>query len=345
MNLDQVMREGAVVLVRGDDPVLRDATVREFVQAAVGSDDMSLSVDEFGMAEELDIAAAIDAALTPPMFSARRVVLIREIGRLDTVGAEVVLDYLAGPSPTTTLILVAGSGTIPKKIIDALKRLGAIVETEAPSGKARQAWVDERLAEASVRLDRRAAVRLSEHLGDGLSRIDGILSVLGAVYGDGARIGVDELEPFLGDAGTSAPWDLTDAIDRGDVASALDQLRRQMNAGDRHPLQVMASLTSHIGRMLRLSGAGIRDEQQAAQALGLKGSTFPAKKALTQANRLGPRGVHRAIHLLAEADLDLRGRRDVPGGIVMEVLIARLARLGSASSSQAGTGQAGPKRR
>lgn len=322
-----------VVLVRGDDPVLRDRTVRELVIAAAQGEDLSLCLDEFGTADELDIAAAIDAAMTPPMFSNRRVVLVRDVGRLDAGLAEVLLDYLAAPSPTTSMILVAGGGTVPKKVLDALKRLGAMVETGAPSGKARQGWVDERVAASPVNLDRRAAQRLGDHLGDGVSRIDGILSVLAAVYGEGARIGIDELEPFLGDAGSGAPWDLTDAIDRGDAAGALDQLRRQMNAGDRHALQIMASVSAHFSKMLRLSGAGIRDENEAAKALGLTGSTFPAKKALTQANRLGPSGISRAIHLLAEADLDLRGRRDIPSDIVMEVLIARLSRLGSTAAS------------
>ncbi len=328
--------DGAVVLVRGDDPVLRDTTVRELIRTAAGGEDLSLALDEFGTTDDLDIAAAIDAAMTPPMFSSRRVVLVREIGRLDTPGAELLLDYLSGPSPTTTLILVAGGGTVPKKVIDVLKRLGAIVETGAPSGKTRQAWVDERLTSAPVRLDRHAAQRLAEHLGDGLSRIDGILAVLAAVHGEGARIGVDELEPFLGGAGAGAPWDLTDAIDRGDAAAALDQLRRQMNAGERHSLQVMASLTAHFTKMLRLSGAGIRDENEAAKALGITGSTFPAKKALNQAKKLGPQSVARGVHLLAEADLDLRGRRDVPGDVVMEVLIARLARLSASSSASTG---------
>jgi DNA polymerase III subunit delta len=335
--------ESAVVLVRGDDPVLRDTTVRELIHQAANGEDLSLALDEFGTSDDVDIAGAIDAAMTPPMFTSRRVVLVREVGRLDSAGAELLLDYLSGPSPTTTLILVSGGGTVPKKVMDVLKRLGAIVETGAPSGKARQGWIDERLASAPVRLDRHAAQRLSEHLGDGLARIDGILSVLAAVYGAGARVGVDELEPFLGGAGSGAPWDLTDAVDRGDAAAALDQLRRQMNAGERHALQVMASLTSHFGKMLRLSGANIRDENEAAKALGMTGSTFPAKKALTQAKKLGPQGIARGIHLLAEADLDLRGRRDVPGEIVMEVLIARLARL-SASNSPARSGGAAARR-
>jgi DNA polymerase III delta subunit len=78
--------------------------------------------------------------------------------------------------------------------------------------------------------------------------------------------------------------------------------------------------------MLRLDGAGVTSADQAAQLLGLR-SSYPAKKALAQATRLGSAGVGRAIQLLARADLDLRGLTDLGGDVVLEVLVARLSRL------------------
>ncbi len=323
-------QEGAVLLVKGDDPVLRDDAVRDLIHAAADGEDLSLGLDDIGGGgEDYDAAVAVDAAQTPPMFTTKRVVVVREIGRVDSDGVEALLTYFAAPCPTSRLILVSGGGQTPRKVLDGVKRLGGVIETGIPGGKARQGWLEERLADAPVRLDRRAVQHLSDHLGDSLSRVDGILSVLAAVHGEGARIGVDELDPFLGTAGGGAPWDLTDAIDRGDAGAALDQLRRQLN-GEKHPLQVMASLGAHFAKMLRLSGSGIRNENEAAAALGMTGSTFPAKKALNQANKLGQANVARGIELLAQADLDLRGRRDLPGEVVMEVLVARLARLGAA---------------
>ena len=59
----------------------------------------------------------------------------------------------------------------------------------------------------------------------------------------------------------------------------------------------------------------------------MKGSTFPAKKALTQSRRLGGPKVRQATRLLAEADLALRGTVAWPPDMVMEVLVARLANL------------------
>jgi DNA polymerase-3 subunit delta len=87
----------------------------------------------------------------------------------------------------------------------------------------------------------------------------------------------------------------------------------------------MATLHRHYSAMLRLDGAGAADERQAAALLGV--APYPAKKALGQARRLGSAGVGRAIELLAEADLDLRGTKGWPDGLVMEVLVARLCRL------------------
>ena len=74
------------------------------------------------------------------------------------------------------------------------------------------------------------------------------------------------------------PWDLTDAIDRGDTAMALALLQRMMGAGDRHPLQVMAILHGHYARLLALDGADARDEATAAAVLGIKPGSRPRRR-------------------------------------------------------------------
>lgn len=321
----------SVVLVRGEDLALLGDAVRDLIHTAAAGEDLSLGLDDFFNDEYL-LASAVDAAQTPPMFTSRRVVVARGIGRFGADEIETLLTYLTGPSPTTTLILTSGGGQIGRKVVDAVKKVGTVIDTGAPSGKARQAWLSERLADAPVRLDARAAQRLADHLGDDLGRLHGILDVLAAVHGTGVRLSADDVDPFLGAAGAGAPWDLTDAIDRGDTASALDQLGRLLGSGERHPLQIIGTLQSHFLKMARLDGAGCRDETEAAKVLGMTGSTFPAKKSLTQSRTLGHEGLAKAIGLLAVADLDLRGKRDLPGEVVLELLVARLCRVGGRSA-------------
>ena len=90
----------------------------------------------------------------------------------------------------------------------------------------------------------------------------------------------------------------------------------------------MAILHSHYTKLLKLDGADADDEQSAAAVLGIKPG-FPARKALDQYRKLGGSGVARAIGLLAQADLDLRGAKDWPEALVMEVLVARLVEAGA----------------
>jgi DNA polymerase-3 subunit delta len=117
---------------------------------------------------------------------------------------------------------------------------------------------------------------------------------------------------------------------------ALAALARMTHAGGRHPLQVMAVLHGHYGRLLRLDGSGARDEVAAGVVLGIKG--FAARKALDRARAMGPEATHEAIQLLCRADLDLRGQRELPDDAVLEVLVARLCRL-------SGSRRAAPVRR
>lgn len=322
-----------VYLVRGDDAALLADAVRALVATLVGRDDAGLAVEELDLdgnhaADDHGMGALLDACLTPPFLTDRRIVLARNAGVLNADEGARVIQYLDDPLDTTALVLVGGGGTVPQKLVAAVKAKGEIVEAGLPrQARDRTTWIVDKLKKAPVKLDNRAAQRLGEHLGEDLGRLNGILEVLRTAYGEGATVGVEQLEPFLGEAGGVAPWDLTDAIDKGDAPTALDLLHRLVQGGDRHPLVVMATLHRHYGQMLRLDGSGARDEKQAAQVLGLKGSTFPAKKALTSARRLGSSKIRRAIALLAEADLDLRGQKNWSEELVMEVLIARLCQL------------------
>ncbi|HET7487599.1 MAG TPA: DNA polymerase III subunit delta [Acidimicrobiales bacterium] len=309
-------------LVRGDDPTLVADEVRRLVAELSGGD--AMAVEELS-GDDVTPAAIADSCQTPPFLAARRVVVAREMGRFLTEELAPLLAWLADPLPTTALILTGGGGQVSTKLLNAVRKVGHVVEAGAGSGRARDQWLTARLRQAPVRLDGRAAAALGRHLGEDVGRLGMLLAALAAAYGEGAKVGEQELAPFLGQAGAVAPWDLTDAIDRADTPTALAQLHRMLEAGDRHPLVVMATLHRHYAAMLRLDGAGVADDQAAAALLGI--GPYPAKKALAQARRLGSAGVARAIELLAAADLDLRGHTAVPGTVVLEVLVARLSRL------------------
>ena len=309
-------------LVRGDDPTLVGDEVRRLVKELSGGD--ATAVEDLS-GEEVEVAAIVDACQTPPFLADRRVVVAREVGRFRSDELEPLVEWLADPLPTTALVLTSGGGQLSPRLVNAVRKVGQVVDTAVGSGKARSQWMARRLREAPVRLDREASGLVDDHLGEDVGRLGALLEALASAYGEGAHVGADELRLFLGEAGGVAPWELTDAIDRGDTEAALGHLHRLLGAGERHPLVVMAGLHRHYAAMLRLDGAPVASEKDAAELLGM--SAFPAKKAMAQGRRLGSAGVGRAIELLADADADLRGTRGWPETLVMEVLVARLSRL------------------
>ena len=325
-------------LVRGDQGVLVTDAVKALVAELAGGNDPSLAMEELS-GEEYTVGALVDAAQTPPFFGDRRIVVARDVGRFSTHDVEPLVAYLRDPMPTTSLVLVAGGGQVARPLVEAVRKAGHVVDAGVPGGKGRSTWLAARLKRAPVRLDGRAAALVGDHLGEDVDRLGSLLEMLAAAYGLGARIGPDELAPYLGGAGSVAPWELTDAIDRGDTAVALAVLRRLTGPGGRHPLVILATLHTHFARMLRLDGADAPDEAAAAALLGMTGgSTYPAKKALVQVRRLGHAPVARAIALLAEADLALKGAVEWPADVVLEVLVARLSGLARTAGARPRSG-------
>ncbi len=320
-----------ITLLKGDDEVvLRDA-VKLMVDELVGDQDRSLVVEEVEVGPASDdvdpLLSLVDAAQTPPFLTDFRIVLGRVTDKRERNDlVQPLLDYLVDPLPTTVLVLEWRTGKVPKALLEAVIRVGGAQVDTSPGRKVAE-WVTQHLAEANLKVDPEGRSRLVTWVGDEPSRLLGLIDLLRSTYGAGTKISAAEIEPFLGDDGGVPPWDLTDAIDRGDRANALELLQRMVGQGERHPFQVLSTLHSHFARMLRLDGADVSGEKEAADLLGMKGSTFPAKKALGQARRLGHDRIVRAVSLLADADLDLRGGKAWPNELVLEVLVARLATM------------------
>jgi len=340
----------ALRLIIGDDPILTGEAVTAAVDELVGTGDRSLMLETLTEADYrnddgvYEASKVLDAARTPPFLTERRVVVGRHLSRFSKKDDYTpILELLAEPLETTDLVLVWEKGVdpkvdrmpaLPKALKEAAEVAGALVQqTAAPKGNAAGDWLRDQLGASSLQFERDAVAAIEDLLGEDRSRVVGLVRTLEGALGADATINADDVATFGGDAGSTVPWALDDAIDKGDVATALQLLPRLIpyagSPTDRNgaAFRLMAVLHKRYSNMLRLDGADVRDEKAAAQLLGMKGSTFPAKKAMQQGRKLGAEKLSRAIGLLAEADLDLRGTKDWPPELVVEVLVARLANL------------------
>ena len=322
-----------VMLITGDDESILVEELGTRIHEALGGADRSLVLDDFdadrSTIEEREsvLRAAVDAASTAALFSDHRVVVLRHIDAATVDVLQPLVDYLANPIDSTHLLLTA-NGKVARSVADAIKKAGGTTVSTSVGDKAqeREVWFREQLEAAGLRMDPAAISAVGERLGADIGRFPGVLETLISAYGTSKKLTRDEVVPFLGEAGTVSMFKLTDAIDSGDTPGALAVLHRLSDAGGMHALQILKFLHTHFARIIRLDGADVSSPADAMALLGLK-HEFPAKKALAQLDRLGADGARDALQLLADADVHLRGGRDWPAELVMEVLVARLAKL------------------
>jgi DNA polymerase-3 subunit delta len=312
--------------VKGEDASLVAQAVRTLLTEVVGDRDHALVVEEIGgnPGDEINVGAVVDACMTPPFLIDQRVVVVRDAGRLLTADVPRLIEVIANPLPSTVLIVVGGGGTVPAPLIKAITAAGQVIDTSVSKAGDRKAWMHDHLRQGPVKLEPQAAQRLTQHVGEDLSRVEGLLTALSAAYGEGARITVEDLEPYLGEAGNVPRYELTDAISKGDTATALEVLHRMFDAGGLSAVEVMATMNRHYAQLLALDGAAVSGEREAAELLG--SAPFVAKKALDQSRRLGSARISSAIELLAAADLDVKGGSGLPSELVIEIVVARLSR-------------------
>jgi DNA polymerase III subunit delta len=319
----------AVYVIAGDESLI-SLELTNLLHQLIGDEDRSMMLEDIDAADSGTTATGIaDALHTPPMFTERRVVLVRNVHDMT---ADMVSQFAASiDSMNDTTDLVATiTGRQPKVLSDAFKKAAArTVGATVPSGaKDRLAWIESHLVEAGLSYSPDAARLISLWFGNDQGRLAGLIQTLRATYEEGTKLSRADVEVFLGEAGSIAPWDLTDAIDVGDVNKALVMLHRIMI--DSHPLQVLALLANRFANMMKLDGPSVQTVTDAVGVLG--GKEFTARKVLEQYQRLGSSGVSQAMSLIAQADVDLRGGKEWDDVLVMEVLVARLARLGRLGS-------------
>lgn len=321
----------SVYLISGDETLI-SLELSTLLDRLVGDEDRAMMVDNFDCADtNFSMGSVIDALTTMSLFMERKVVVVRHVHDIDAAMVDSFVTAIDACIPEVDLVMTV-TGKLTKAIADAAKRAKAqtIGATVVSGQKERITWVEERLVEAGFTYSPEVARIVAAWFGSDHARVAGLIATLTSAYGEGAKLTRSDVEVFLGEAGSVAPWDLTDAIDAGDPNKALQMLHRMMI--DSHPMQILALLANRYAQMMKIDGRGVRTAEDAVAILG--GKPFTARKVLEQYQRLGSAGISRAVSLLAQADVDLRGGKDWTPETVMEILVARLARLGGATGAR-----------
>ena len=314
-------------LLVGCEGYLRDAAARNLTEAAL-SGTLLREFNESSFSLLSDPAmAAIAAAEQLPMMSERRVIRIRDFGKLRETDEEIIIRYLNRPADSTVLIFVAADLDKRKKLTKALLASCAVVEFPAVKDAEAKTWARKRLQELKTTADDRVLTDIVRLVGTNLQTLSSELEKLAAAAIQTRTITMDLVNQLIDRSRELSNFDLGDQLIAGDRRRALETLYRLLE-DDVEPVMLVGLIASNYHRLAlakELLKRGARDEVYRL----IYGPPAKRDAFMNTLQRSDATKIARGIRLIADADLAIKtslGGGGAKGArLQLEMLVCELA--------------------
>jgi DNA polymerase III subunit delta len=129
-------------------------------------DGASMNLATYNAEESLNINEVLDLCNTLPFLSERRIITIRNAGRIPEKDLDTILSYLKNPSETTILILTLEGEKPSEKLLKKFSDHTEIIRFDPLKNKAdRIRWVMDRAIKQGKKIDKDAATLLADMTG------------------------------------------------------------------------------------------------------------------------------------------------------------------------------------
>ena len=304
------IKEAPVILLSGPEAFLADRASRALLER------LKSVTPELELVD-LDASTAASGelvqAVSPSLFGEPRLVRVWSFEKTTDAVLEDLLDYLAHPDPTVTLLIRHSSGVRGKKALDLIKSHGGewLVVTcpELKSDRDRAQFLRAEAHAKHVRIDEDAERMLLDALGSDLAELAAALGQLSSDVGEGSPITAAVVKRYYGGRVETTGFELAEHAIAGRRGEALAGLRHALNTGV-EPVLIIAALAHSLRNMARVGGTrgSVGD---VAKELGLQ--TWQVQRARSQLQGWDEIGLGIAIMEVARTDAALKGMGLEPG--------------------------------
>ena len=278
---------------------------------------------------------AVIGALTTMSFAmGRRFVIADGVERWKDADVEAVAAAMAGMDGETLTLALFGREESRYKVPEGLRKAveaagGQIAEEGAVKPWKLPGWLQARARELGLELDDAGAKTLVAQVGDRQQRLLRELEKLALEHGQGAAIGVAEIEASSASSAERKAWTLADALVAGDEKAAMRALVELRGQGERLP-----GLLYQIVRRLR-DAVAVAEALAAGQAPAQARRTLrmppkAAERFMADVAKRDVEAFRRALEVMADLELESRGG-GTSGGALSEETQAVRALLAAAA--------------
>ena len=274
----------------------------------------------------------LDELRTLPFLTQRRVVLIRAADDFVSENRELLEKYFDHPCPTGVLVLTVSSWPSNTKLARKLRKVGELISVTEPKSWQLPGRVIEYAREVhEKRLTKQTAEILVELTGDDLGRLYGEIDKL-ALFADKEKtITMGHVESLIGHNRMFGAFQVIDAVMAGDVATAVERLRKMFAEDRSAEYTVVGAFAFHVRKMFGAKAMlekGERTDEIARQMrIWSNKEKFFARLRQTDLRQIGG-----YLQQLGETDYAIKRGQATPQ-VAMEQLVLSLATSGSRTNS------------
>ncbi|HYR77126.1 MAG TPA: DNA polymerase III subunit delta [Pyrinomonadaceae bacterium] len=323
-DLDHALKQGTiepVYFLYGPETYLRDQAARAITDEALRDtllrefNDSSFNLTS----DEVRDALAIVEQL--PMMSQRRVVRIKNFGKLSEHQENLLLDYLERPVETSVVIFIGDDIDKRKKLAKTLMSRAAF-EFQPLKTPELQSWIRTHLKKLKTEIDPAAGRRILDVVARDLNTLTNELNKLAAAALPSGLITTELVDQLTGRSREHMNWELTDHILARNRKAALNTLKDLLD-DQVEPLMLIGLIGGTYRRMAlakELLSQGASPGQIFSE---VRMPSFKQSAYLSMLGRIESNTLARGLQRIAQADLAIKSSKATPR-MQVEMLVCEL---------------------
>jgi DNA polymerase-3 subunit delta len=323
-DLTQSLKQGKIAPVYflfGPEAFLRDEAARAIADEALRNTLLrEFNESSFNFLTD-DVRSAVAVAEQLPMMSDRRVIRVRNFGKLREADEDVLLHYLERPVESSVVIFAADD-------LDKRKRLAKLLMADAAfefqplKSPELQTWIKAHLKKLKVEIEPRAGHLIMEMVRSDLNTLTNELNKLASASLPSARITIELVEALISRSREHLNWELSDNLVAGNRRAALKTVGDLLDDGV-EPVMLVGLIAGTYRRMALAKALLAQGAKPAEIFSEVRMPPFKQGAYLSMLNQIESGTMALRMRRIAEADLGIKTSKATPR-MQVEMLVCEL---------------------
>ena len=314
-----------VYLLTGEENYTIDVVSNYIEENTVAEENRDFDQDVV-YGRDVTMVQVVGSAQQFPMLSPVRLVMVKEAQDIPTPQWDLLASYLEHPQPSSILVFCYRHKKLDKRsrAYKAIAKTGEVMETARPYDNQLPGWISSYVRKNGYSITERAAILLTESIGNDLQKMANELGKVYVALPQGAVINEDVVEKNIGISKDYNVFELQTALGRRDVLKCNTIINHFAANPKDNPIQlVLPNLYNYFIKLMMY--IQLEDKSKASSVLKVHSFFLKDYEVASRNYTLGK--LASCIGYLYDADLRSKGVRNtgtITDGEIMKELVFKI---------------------